>query len=47
MGLDREAASECLRFSLSQATTVEDIDEAIELLTDAACYVRSVLEEAA
>ena len=47
MGLDREAAGECLRFSLSQATTVEDIDEAIELLTDAASYVRSVLEEAA
>lgn len=47
MGLDREAASECLRFSLSQATTVEDIDQAIELLTDGAGYVRSVLEEAA
>ena len=47
MGLDREAASESLRFSLSQATTVEDIDEAIELLTAAACYVRSALEEAA
>jgi cysteine desulfurase len=46
MGLDREAASECLRFSLSQATTVEDIDQAIELLTEAAGYVRSVLEDA-
>ena len=47
MGIDREAARECLRFSLSQATTVEDIDQAIELLTDAVGYVRSVLEEPA
>jgi cysteine desulfurase len=47
MGLDREAAGECLRFSLSQATTAEEIDEAIELLANAAGYVRSVLEEAA
>ncbi len=47
MGLDREAAGECLRFSLSQATTVEDIDQAIELLSEAASYVRSSLEDAA
>lgn len=47
MGLDREAASECLRFSLSQGTTVEDIDQAIKLLTHGASYVRSVLEETA
>lgn len=47
MGLDREAAGECLRFSLSQSTTAEDIDQAVELLSEAARYVRSVLEEAA
>lgn len=47
MGLGREAAGECLRFSLSQATTAAEIDEAIKLLAKAAGYVRSVLEEAA
>ena len=47
MGLDREAAGECLRFSLSQSTTAEDIDQAVELLAEAVGYVRSVLEEAA
>lgn len=47
MGLNREAASECLRFSLSQQTTTHEIDQAIEVLTDAAGYVRSVQEEAA
>jgi len=36
-----------LRFSLSQGTTVEDIDQAIKLLTHGASYVRSVLEETA
>ena len=47
MGLDREAAGECLRFSLSQTTSAEDIDQAVELLVEAVGYVRSVLEEAA
>ena len=47
MGLDREAASECLRFSLSQATTAEEIDQAVTVLCDAANYVRSALQEAA
>ncbi len=47
MGLDREAVRECLRFSLSQSTTAEDIDQAVELLSEAVGYVRSVLEEAA
>jgi len=47
IGMDRTAAAECLRFSLSQATTADEIDQAIELLADAAGYVRSVLEEAA
>ena len=47
MGLDREAAGECLRFSLSQSTTADDIDHAVELLAEAVGYVRSVLEEAA
>ena len=47
MGLDSESAGECLRFSLSQATTAAEIDEAIKLLTEAAGYVRSALEEAA
>ena len=47
MGLDREAAGECLRFSLSQSTTADDIDQAVELLAEAVGYVRSVLEEAA
>ena len=47
IGLDREAASECLRFSLSQATTSEEIDQAVSVLCEAANYVRSALEEAA
>jgi len=47
MGLSREAAGECLRFSLSQSTTEAEIDQAIDVLSEAACYVRSVLEEAA
>lgn len=47
MGLDRDAAGECLRFSLSQSTTAEEIDQAVELLAEAAGYVRSVMEEAA
>lgn len=47
MGLNREAARECLRFSLSQDTTAEEIDQAVELLSEAVGYVRSVLEEAA
>jgi cysteine sulfinate desulfinase/cysteine desulfurase-like protein len=46
MGLDRDAASECLRFSLSQATTASEIDQAIQVLSEAACYVRSALGEA-
>lgn len=45
MGMDRRTASECLRLSLSKGTTVEEIDQAIELLSDAAGYVRSVLDE--
>ena len=47
MGVDREAAGECLRFSLSQSTTAEEIDHAVELLAEAAGYVRSVMAEAA
>ncbi len=47
IGMDRKAAGECLRFSLSQATTAGEIDQAIELLADAVGYVRSMLEEAA
>jgi cysteine desulfurase len=46
MGLDAKSASECLRFSLSQTTTAEEIDQAIHVLSEAAGYVRSVLEEA-
>ncbi len=46
MGLDRQAAGECLRFSLSQATTTVEIDQAIQRLTEAASYVRSVMEDA-
>ena len=47
MGLDREAAGECLRFSLSQATTPAEIDQAIQVIAEAASYVRSTLQEAA
>ncbi len=47
MGLQRDAASECLRFSLSQATTAAEVDQAVEILNQASSYVRSVLEEAA
>lgn len=47
MGLDREAAGECLRFSLSQATSAAEIDQTIAQLSEAVGYVRSVLEEAA
>ncbi len=47
MGLDRDAAGECLRFSLSQATTAAEIDQAVYVLSEAAGYVRSTLEEAA
>ena len=46
MGLGSQAAGECLRFSLSQATTAEEIDKAIHLISEAAGYVRSALEEA-
>lgn len=46
MGLDREAAGECLRFSLSQATTAVEIDEAINVISEAVDYVRSALEAA-
>lgn len=47
MGLDRDAAGECLRFSLSQATTAVEIDQAVRVLCEAAAYVRAALEEAA
>jgi len=47
MGLDPEAAGECLRFSLSQDTTVEEIDQTIGLLAEAVIYVRSATGEAA
>ncbi len=43
MGLDRDEAAECLRFSLSQATTTAEIDQAIKTLSEAARYVRSAL----
>jgi cysteine desulfurase len=46
MGLQRDAANECLRFSLSQDTTAEDIDLAVVVLSKAAGYVRSALETA-
>lgn len=46
MGLGREAAGECLRFSLSQHTTVEEVDQAVAVLSEAAQYVRSALAEA-
>jgi cysteine desulfurase len=44
MGIDHEASGECLRFSLSQSTTVDEIDEAAKVLSEAARYVRSALE---
>lgn len=47
MGLQRDAAGECLRFSLSQATTAAEVDQAVALLSEAASYIRSVLEETA
>jgi cysteine sulfinate desulfinase/cysteine desulfurase-like protein len=47
MGLDHNAAGECLRFSLSQATTTDEIDQAVEELSKAAFYVRTTLENAA
>ena len=47
MGMERDAAGECLRFSLSQANTAAEVDQAVVLLSEAACYVRSLLEEAA
>ena len=47
MGLDSKAAGECLRFSLSHANTEAEIDQAIQLLTQAASYIRTMLEEAA
>jgi cysteine desulfurase len=47
MGLDRKAADECLRFSLSQANTTEEIDQAIKILAEACSYVRSMIQEAA
>jgi cysteine desulfurase len=46
MGLNRKAAEECLRFSLSQANTKEEIDQAIRILAEACSYVRSTLKEA-
>jgi len=46
IGLDRDAAGECLRFSLSQSTTAAEIDQAIQILSEAASYVRTALEEA-
>jgi len=47
MGLNSKAASECLRFSLSQNTNAAEIDQAIQLLSEAAGYVRTVLGELA
>ena len=42
MGLDRDAASECLRFSLSRTTTVNEIEEAIEDVLQSVTYVREM-----
>jgi cysteine desulfurase len=41
MGLSRSAAQECLRFSLSRATTSAEIDAAIDEIVDAVGYVRA------
>jgi cysteine desulfurase len=47
IGLNNSAARECLRFSLSNATTSAEVDQAIRLLSEAVAYVRHALEEAA
>lgn len=47
MGLESKAAGECLRFSLSQETTNAEVDHTIKAMSEAANYVRSVMEEAA
>jgi cysteine desulfurase len=47
MGMERDAAGECLRFSFSQANTAAEVDQAVVLLSEATCYVRSLLEDAA
>lgn len=41
MGLDYEAADECLRFTLSRMTTEPEIDAAVEAIAAAVSYVRS------
>lgn len=47
MGLDRQASDECLRFSLSQTTTPEEIDLTVDMLVDAVSYILSVMQEVA
>lgn len=47
MGQGRLAAGECLRFSLSQRTTAEEIDQAVAVLSEAVHYIRSALAEVA
>jgi cysteine desulfurase len=46
MGLDRQAADECLRFSLSRQTTEAEIDAAVEQVVSAVSYVRAAAEGA-
>lgn len=43
MGLDPEAAGECIRLSLSRTTTVEEIDSAIDEIVAAVAFVRGAL----
>lgn len=42
MGLSATGASECMRFSLSPATSDREINAAVDLLVDAVSYVRSL-----
>jgi cysteine desulfurase len=42
MGLSDKEARSCLRFSLSTATTEEEVDEGIRLIIEAVKKVRSV-----
>ena len=44
MGLDRDAASESIRFSLGRFTTPEDIDAAVQKTVTAVSYVRRMTQ---
>ncbi len=47
MGIDRDAASEVIRFSLGRFTNAEEIDSAVESVVTAVDYVRTMTGEGA